>query len=137
MRLGRLSVFVVLMVAGVLLCSGLLPYSPAQGQTSASTTTETCSAPGSPPGSGAACGGFTVFAASLAVGGSGAILDFSIQDTGNMNVGGATVYLNGTMIGPGNITLDLQPGPVEVVTLTHPHQHDSHPGGEDVPTGPR
>ena len=78
------------MVVGVLLCSGLLPDSPAQGQTSASTTTETCSAgEGHTPGVGRGMRG--LYGVRGQSGGGRQRNDsliLSIQDTGNMNVGG-------------------------------------------------
>jgi hypothetical protein len=58
---------------------------------------------------------------------SEAVLQLTLLEVGNMYIGSATVYVNGTVIGippaseyepPGNILLNVQPGQQTVLVLT-------------------
>jgi hypothetical protein len=75
------------------------------------------------------CGGANIRSASLIVNGNNSVLQLTLDETGTMYIGSATVYLNGTVIGvppasdnepPGNINLNVQPGQQTVVVMTIP-----------------
>ncbi len=84
----------------------------------------------SPCGSqGVYCGDFQIVSGNLTASGSSSVLDVTLKETGNMWIGSATVYVNGTAIGtppasqyepPGNIALNVQPGQQTTLVLTIP-----------------
>jgi hypothetical protein len=92
--------------------------------TGIASTTSPCGSPG------VYCGGFNITSASLSVNGIESVLQVTIRETGNMYIGSATVYVNGTVIGnppaseyepPGNIPLNVQPRQQVVMVLTIPN----------------
>jgi hypothetical protein len=89
-----------------------------------SSVTSATSPCGSP---GVYCGRFEITSGSLFVNKSEATLQVTLLEVGNMYIGSATVYINGTVIGvppaseyepPGNIPLNVQPGQQAVLVLT-------------------
>ena len=132
---------VLAVVSGTGVVYSLISYLPAQGgiqtpsqSTIASSSLTATTGPNvasvtAPCGSpGVYCGGFRILSGSLTVNGNSSVLQVTLQETGNMWIGGATVYVNGTRVGPlstpqawpGNIQLNIQPGQTAVLVLTIP-----------------
>ena len=142
-EIGVAGAIAVILALGVgLLAFAAFPLGP--GTTSSASGTSVSNTTGiasttSPCGSpGVYCGGFNITSASLSVNGSENILQVTIRETGNMYIGSATVYVNGTVIGPGpasdylppgnlqheppgNLLLNVQPGEQAVLVLTIPN----------------
>jgi len=134
--LGYKKEVAVAVVAAVALAAlagaGAVILAPGSSQTSriattttssASTTTLGCSSPNT------SCGGWQLFPGNLTVQGNSSVLEITLRETGEMYIGSATVYVNGTVIGtpptsqfepPGNIALDIQPGQQAILVLTIP-----------------
>jgi hypothetical protein len=104
---------------------------PGAASTTNSTSNSTNSSRTLPCGSpGVYCGRFNITSADLAVNGTYSVLRVTILEIGNVYIGSATVYVNGTVIGvppaseyepPGNIPLNVQPGQQAVLVLTIPN----------------
>jgi hypothetical protein len=87
---------------------------------------------------GVYCGGFNITSASLTVNGNYSVLQVTLNEIGNMYIGSATVYINGTVIGvppasqyepPGNVILNVTSAQPAVLVLTIPNSTiPIHPG---------
>lgn len=97
---------------------------------SLSSTTVASSTSGAPCGSpGAYCGSASITSVNLTVGNGSSTLQITLAEIGNMYIGSATVYVNGTVIGtppasqyqpPGNIILNIQADQPAVLVLVIP-----------------
>jgi archaellum component FlaF (FlaF/FlaG flagellin family) len=131
----RSGVIATLLVVAILAGAGagyLVGHVTSTSTLTAASTTSPCGSPG------VYCGGFNITSASLTVNGSNSVLQVTIRETGNMYIGSATVYVNGTVIGngpassylppgnlqhepPGNLPLNVQPGEQAVLVFTIPN----------------
>ena len=113
------------MIAGVLISTSLffVFYDSTRNSGPLVTSISPCGSPG------VYCGNFQITPGNLTVNGSSATLQVTLLEVGNMYIGSATVYVNGTVIGippasqyesPGNIALNVQPGQQTTLALTIP-----------------
>ncbi|MGA2875534.1 MAG: hypothetical protein ABSE82_08350, partial [Nitrososphaerales archaeon] len=91
--------------------------------TVASSATLPCGSPG------VYCGRASITSANLTVGNGSSTLQITLAEIGNMYIGSATVYVNGTVIGtppasqyqpPGNIMLNVQANQSATLVLVIP-----------------